>query len=545
MTFIGITGREYMYDYIVVGGGSGGSVVASRLTEDPNVKVCLLEAGGPDKSILIHAPLGVAAILPRKISNWAFETVPQPGLKNRKGYQPRGKTLGGSSSINAMLYVRGDKWDYDHWAELGNEGWSYDEILPYFKRAETNERGGDDFHGDEGPLNVADLRSPLKIGEVFMDAAKELQLPVNEDFNGADQEGVGYYQVTQKNGERWSAAKGYLTPNLNRPNLDVITNAPATKLLMEGKTVIGVQYKKDGKTHDIKAAQEVILSGGAFATPQLMLLSGIGPADAITPFGIEHVHELPGVGENLQDHIDYVSAYRSDSRDTLGISAGGAIDVIKSIFEWRKSRTGMITTTCAEAGAFLKTDPTLEVPDFQLHFVISMLDDHARKTHFGNGFSCHCCVLRPKSRGTVRLNSSNPSAAPRIDPNFLGHPDDIDVLLKGVKEMERILHAPAFEDYRGKPLYEVDLSSDEAIIDAIRSRADTVYHPVGSCKMGVDDMAVVDPELKVHGIDGLRVVDASVMPTLIGGNTNAPTIMIAEKAVDMIKASASAKTKAA
>ncbi len=534
-----------MYDYIVVGGGSGGAVVASRLTEDPNVKVCLLEAGGPDKSILIHAPIGVAAMLPRKINNWGFETVPQPGLNNRKGYQPRGKTLGGSSSINAMLYVRGNKWDYDHWASLGNEGWSFDDVLPYFKRAENNERGEDDLHGSGGPLNVADLRSKKKINETFLSAAKELQHPMNDDFNGPEQEGVGYYQATQKNGERWSAAKGYLTPNLSRPNLEILTNSPATKIIMEGKKAVGVEYKKGRNKVEIRASKEVILCGGAFATPQLMLLSGIGPADAIKPFGIEHVHELPGVGENLQDHIDYVTTYKSSSPDTFGISLGGTGEIFKAIGEWRKKRTGLITTTFAESGAFLKSKADLDIPDYQLHFVISMLEDHARKTNFGNGFSCHCCVLRPKSRGTVRLNSADPSADPKIDPNFLSHDDDVEVLLNSVKEMERILHAPAFDGIRGDQLNPVNMDSDEDIIAAIRNRADTVYHPVGSCKMGIDHMAVVDPELKVHGIENLRIADASVMPTLIGGNTNAPTIMIGEKAADFIRASATASEKAA
>lgn len=527
-----------MYDYIVVGGGSGGSVVASRLTEDPNVTVCLLEAGGPDKSVLIHAPIGVAAMLPRKINNWAFETVPQPGLNNRKGYQPRGKTLGGSSSINAMLYVRGNKWDYDHWASLGNKGWSYDEVLPYFKKAEHNERGADEFHGTGGPLNVAELNSPHKMGAVFMEAANELQLPTTDDFNGRIQEGVGPFQTTQKNGERWSAAKGYLTPNLDRPNLHIITHATASKILLEGKKAVGIQYLHEGKSKEIKASKEVILCGGAFATPQLMLLSGIGSSEDLKPHGIEITHELPGVGKNLQDHIDYTGTYRSNSDDAFGITLGGAVDLVKAIFEWRNKRTGLVTSPLAEIGAFLKSSPDIEVPDYQLHFVIGIVDDHARKTNLGKGYSCHCCVLRPKSRGTVTLSSADPTADPRIDPKFLDHEDDVRVLLAGVKQMERILNAPAFDKYKTKALYPVDLDSDEALTEAIRNRADTVYHPVGSCKMGIDDMAVVDPQLKVHGLEGLRIADASVMPTLIGGNTNAPTIMIGEKAADLIKLSA-------
>ena len=530
------TGGKKIFDYIVVGGGSGGAVVASRLTEDPKIQVCLLEAGGPDKSILIHAPIGIAAMLPRKFNNWAYQTVPQPGLKGRKGYQPRGKTLGGSSSINAMLYVRGHPNDYDDWAAMGNSGWAFNDVLPYFKKAENNERGPDDFHGTGGPLNVAELRSNMPIGDVFMDAAMQVQMPTTQDFNGETQEGLGAYQVTQKNGERWSAAKGYLTPNLNRPNLHIITHARASKILMEGKKAVGIAYIKDGKAVEIRAEKEIILAGGAFATPQLLLLSGIGPAEEIKKHRIEVVHKLPGVGRNLQDHIDYVVSHKSSSRETLGISFSTVVNLTRGIFEWRKKRTGIISSPLAERGGFLKTDPNLARPDIQLHFVIGIVDDHARKMHLGYGYSCHVCVLRPKSRGHVGLNNDDPLEAPLIDPNFLSEREDVETLIKGVKMTQKILDAPAFDPYRGRPLYPVDMASDDAIEDAVRSRADTVYHPVGTCKMGTDHMAVVDPELKVHGVDGLRIADASIMPTVIGGNTNAPTIMIGEKAADMIRA---------
>ena len=527
-----------MYDYVVVGSGSGGSVVAGRLSQDPNVKVCLLEAGGPDKSALIQAPAGVAAILPTKIKNWGYKTTPQPGLNNRRGYQPRGRVLGGSSSINAMLYIRGHRSDYDHWADLGNDGWSWDDVLPYFKKSEHNERGDDDLHGAGGPLNVADQRSPRKVGQAFLKAAEEMQIPHNTDFNGAEQEGVGFYQVTQKNGERCSAAKAYLTPHLERPNLNVITGARATRILFDGKRAVGVAYAQGGRQTEIKAAGEVILAGGAFASPQLLLLSGVGPADELKKHGIEVRHELPGVGENLQDHIDYVAAYKSRSRDVLGVSLGGTIDLTRAIFEWRKKRTGLITTPFAEAGGFLKTNPDLAAPDIQLHFVVGIVDDHNRRLHLGHGFSCHICVLRPKSRGSVKLAGANPKHDPAIDPAFFSDEADLDLLVAGYKLTRRILEAPALSEYRARELYKVDMTDDTALRRMVRQRADTVYHPVGTCKMGNDDMAVVDNKLRVQGLEGLRVADASIMPTLIGGNTNAPAIMIGERAAEFIQSSA-------
>ncbi|MDN8618586.1 GMC family oxidoreductase [Variovorax ginsengisoli] len=525
------------FDYIVIGAGSAGSVIASRLSEDRDVRVCLLEAGGPDKSILVHMPAAVVAMVPTSINNWAFKTVPQPGLNGRRGYQPRGKTLGGSSSINAMLYVRGHRWDYDHWASLGNPGWSYDEVLPYFRKAEHNETHRDAFHGQGGPLNVAEIQQPSAMSRLFVDAARECGLPITPDYNGADQYGAFMYQVTQKNGERCSAAKAYLTPNLRRPNLSVITRALSQRLLFEGRRVVGVQARIDGRELRFEARREVIVSAGAFGSPQILQLSGIGPAAHLQSKGIAPVVDLAGVGENLQDHIDYVYTYRTGSdTETLGASMTGGMRILKGISQWKRERRGIMTSSIAEAGAFLRSRPDVDVPDLQLVFVQAIVDDHARRLRLGHGFSCHTTLLRPRSRGTVRLNSPDPAAAPRIDPRFFSDPADIALLIEGAHQQRRILDASPFAPVRGKGLYPLDQRDARAVEQDIRDRADTQYHPVGTCKMGHDSMAVVDARLRVHGVRGLRVADASIMPTLVGGNTNAPSIMIGEKAADMIRA---------
>ena len=532
--------QDNNFDYIVVGGGSAGCVLANRLTEDGKFNVCLLEAGSNNNSLLVKTPGAFSAFMFLKKFNWSFDAKSSKDIRNGDPlFVPRGRGLGGSSATNAMLYIRGQKQDYDHWAELGNEGWSFDDILPYFKKSETNSRGESELHGGAGPLQVTDRPAFYEISKRYIEASQQAGFKVTDDFNGSDQEGVGYYQCTIKDGKRCSAAHAYLLPVLSRPNLTVLTHAQVSKVLLKDKQAYGVDVYVKGKKRTITANNEVILSGGSIASPQLLMLSGIGDKSELSQHGITCVHELKGVGKNLREHVDACVLVKSKKTDGFTLSVPGLLKMAPDAINYITGKKGKLANSILEAGGFIKSTDNESRPDIQLHMLPLLYDDNGRDLRLlsQHGFSCHVCVLRPESTGTVSLKSANYQDAPEIDFNLFSDKDGKDktVLINGMRQLRKILTAPALAQHYENEVHPGNaFETDEQIFAKAKERIGTVFHPVGTCKMGSDDMAVVDNQLKVHGIDKLRVIDASIMPTLISGNTNAPTMAIAEKVADMM-----------
>ena len=531
------------FDYIVVGAGSAGCVLAARLSEDPATRVLLLEAGPPDRSIWIHLPIGYGKTMWSRRYNWCFSTDPDPNMNGRRIYWPRGKTLGGSSAINGLIYIRGQREDYDHWAALGNAGWGHADVLPYFIKSEGNQRGAIPLHGGDGPLKVSDIGARHELIEAFIDGAAQIGVPRTDDFNGAQQEGAGYFQLNTWKGWRCSTAKAYLGPARRRPNLQIETEAQATALQLEGRRAVGVRYRQHGELKSARCRAEVLLAAGALQSPQLLQLSGIGPKALLERHGIGVVHELPGVGENLQDHLQIRLIYECTRPITTNDELNSLVGKLKIGLQWLLLRTGPLAIGINQAGCFMHAlrdadgRAVAATPDIQFHVATLSAEMAGGTVHPFSGFTLSVCQLRPEARGHVRIRSADPFEAPEMQPNYLSTALDRRTTIAAVKAARAIAATPALRPYvkrEFKPGPET--ASDADVLEFCRNHGATIFHPSGTCKMGSDALAVVDARLRVHGIERLRVVDCSMMPTLVSGNTNAAAVMIAEKAVDMIRA---------
>ncbi|MBV8889640.1 MAG: choline dehydrogenase [Alphaproteobacteria bacterium] len=532
-------------DFVIVGAGSAGCVLANRLSADPATRVVLFEAGGKDTNPWIHVPAGFYRNIYHPKITWVFETEPIPELGGRRMQWPRGKVLGGSSSINGLIYIRGQKQDFDLWRQMGNAGWSYDDVLPYFRRAEHQERGADDYHGAGGPLAVSDLRAQHELHDAFIAAAQEAGHKANPDFNGADQEGVGPYQLTVRHMRRCSAAVGYLRPALKRSNLKVEIRALAHRVLFDGKRAVGVEYEQQGAVRRVRARREVLLAGGSINSPQLLQLSGVGPAGLLREHGIEVVHELPGVGDNLQDHLGCRVIYKVARGNTLNEISRSKVRQARAGFEYLFTRRGALMMGAAPIGLFARTRPGLESPDVQYQFLAGSLEKPGLAMHDFPGCSLVCIPCRPESRGWLRIRSPDPKVFPAMQPNYLATQTDKDTMIAGLRIARAIFHTPTMRRYVTSEFWPgADIDSDEGWLEHVRRNGSTTFHQVSTCMMGQHPTAVVDNELRVHGMEGLRIVDASIMPTVISGNTNAATIMIAEKGADLIRAAARSGTAA-